>query len=144
MSEYVPDPAAIIAERAIREAIARGDFDNLRGAGKPLDLADSDDPDWWIKRKLKRERLDMSLAAPTVIALRREWQRFPASLDDYRDERSVREALEDYNRRVLLDLLRPAIRSPVPVVAPKVDVEAMMERWRARREARRRDTRPPT
>ena len=35
----------IIAERKIEEAIARGDFDNLPGAGRPLDL-DDEDPLW--------------------------------------------------------------------------------------------------
>jgi hypothetical protein len=32
----------IIAERKIEEALARGEFDNLPGAGRPLDLDDVD------------------------------------------------------------------------------------------------------
>jgi hypothetical protein len=32
----------IIAERRIEDAIARGNFDNLPGAGKPIDLDDCD------------------------------------------------------------------------------------------------------
>ena len=35
-------------ERLIREAFERGEFENLSGAGKPLDLSDSDDPDWCV------------------------------------------------------------------------------------------------
>ena len=31
-----------IAERRIEEAIARGEFDNLPGAGRPIDLEDYD------------------------------------------------------------------------------------------------------
>jgi hypothetical protein len=31
-----------IAERRIEEAIARGEFDNLPGAGRPIDLDDCD------------------------------------------------------------------------------------------------------
>ena len=44
-------------EKQIREAQERGDFDNLPGAGKPLDLSDSGDPDWWLKRFAARENL---------------------------------------------------------------------------------------
>ncbi|HUJ11976.1 MAG TPA: DUF1992 domain-containing protein [Verrucomicrobiae bacterium] len=45
----------IIAENRIREARERGEFDNLAGAGRPLDLDAGYDPDWWIQRKIKRE-----------------------------------------------------------------------------------------
>jgi hypothetical protein len=34
------DPVAAIAERKIREAMERGEFDDLPGKGKPLDLSD--------------------------------------------------------------------------------------------------------
>ena len=33
-------------DRLIREATERGEFDNLPGAGKPLNLGGADDPDW--------------------------------------------------------------------------------------------------
>ncbi len=59
-------------DKVIREAIGRGEFDNLPGAGKPLDLSDADDPDWWIKRLIKREQLDLSGGLPAVFGLRRE------------------------------------------------------------------------
>ena len=36
--DNVPMPFSRVAERRIREAIANGDFDNLPGAGKPLNL----------------------------------------------------------------------------------------------------------
>ena len=35
-----------LVERRIREAVERGDFDDLPGAGKPLDLRDAGDPEW--------------------------------------------------------------------------------------------------
>ena len=44
-------------ERLIREAIERGEFDGLKGFGKPLPLKNPHDPDWWIKDKIERERL---------------------------------------------------------------------------------------
>lgn len=44
-------------ERSIREAIARGEFDNLPGAGKPLPNLDRQyDPDWWARRYLDAAR----------------------------------------------------------------------------------------
>lgn len=54
----------------IRQAMARGDFDDLPGAGKPLDLPDRHDPDWWVKRLIERENIRG--AAPPAIGLRRE------------------------------------------------------------------------
>lgn len=44
-------------ERSIRDAIARGEFDNLPGAGKLLpDLDREYDPDWWARRYLDEAR----------------------------------------------------------------------------------------
>ena len=50
---------ALAAELAIQQAMRRGDFDNLPGAGKPLPgLGDGrHDPDWWLRRKIEREQL---------------------------------------------------------------------------------------
>ena len=49
---------AAIVEVAIEQAIRRGDFDNLPGSGKPIPGSGaSNDPDWWIRRKIERERL---------------------------------------------------------------------------------------
>jgi len=44
-------------ERQIREAMARGEFDALPGAGKPLpDLDKQYEPAWWAKRFVERSR----------------------------------------------------------------------------------------
>ena len=46
-----------MSDRIIREAMDRGEFDDLPGAGKPLPGAGRPyDPDWWIKSFLDRER----------------------------------------------------------------------------------------
>jgi hypothetical protein len=45
----------IIADDKIRAAIARGEFDHLPGLGQPLDFEDFDDPNWWLRRKLREE-----------------------------------------------------------------------------------------
>jgi hypothetical protein len=128
-------------ERAIREAQERGDFDNLPGAGKPLrgiGASDVDDPVWWVKQLVQREQLDLTGAAPPAVALRKERATFPGSLLDLRTEESVRAVLEDFNRRVRLDRLRPAVGPLPPLLAPTVDVEEMVQQWRTLREERAR------
>jgi hypothetical protein len=130
------DPFESLVERQIREARERGEFDNLPGAGKPLTgLGGDDDPDWWVKQLIRREGLDMSGALPPVISLRKEAAGFPHSLLDLRTEESVRAVLEDFNRRVRRDRLRPAVGPFSPVIAPTVDVDALVEHWRELRAA---------
>ena len=121
-------------EKAIREAQQRGDFDNLTGAGKPLDLRDANDPDWWIKRYAARENLDLGGALPGALALRKEAATYPDSLMDVTTEQNVREIIEDYNRRVLADRLRPAVGKLPPLLAKTLDVDDMVEAWRRLRE----------
>jgi hypothetical protein len=118
-------------DQAIQQAQRRGDFDNLRGAGKPLrSLEQPHDPDWWLKGLLEREQIDPVAALPGPMALRRERETFPEALADIRDERQVREVLEDFNARVVEDRLRPTFGPTLPVVVPRVDVEEMVLRWR--------------
>jgi len=123
-------------EKAIREAQERGEFDNLPGAGKPLtDLGDTDDPMWWLRRYAEREQLDMTAALPPALQLRKEAASYPEALADLRTEDAVRHVLEDFNQRVRHERLRPPDRGMPQLLAPTVDVEAMVERWRALRAA---------
>ncbi len=125
-------------ERAIREALERGDFDDLPGAGKPLrDLGDLNDPDWWLKGFVAREQIDVAGVLPPTLALRREAEAFPGSLLEFGTEAAVRDVLDDFNRRVKVDRLRPVTgRFPVPI-ARTVDVEEMVEQWRRLKAAER-------
>ncbi|HSM02576.1 MAG TPA: DUF1992 domain-containing protein [Acidimicrobiia bacterium] len=46
-----------LVERQIRDAMERGEFDHLPGAGKPLPDVDRQyDPAWWAKRWLESAR----------------------------------------------------------------------------------------
>lgn len=114
-------------DRQIREAMERGAFDDLPGAGKPLQL--SDDPDWWVKSKIAAE--DLSALLPTPLALRREVEVLNGTLAEVTDEREVRALLADLNRRIRESYLRP--HDGPRVVVGVVDVEATVLRWRRAR-----------
>jgi len=114
----------------IEQALRRGEFDNLPGAGKPIKNLEQNDPDWWVKGLIEREKLDLSSALPTVMALRQERRGFPESLAGISDEVAVRERLEDYNQRVLEDRRKPVVGPNPPAVAGRVDVDELVAQWR--------------
>ena len=68
----------------------------------------------------------MSGALPGALALRKEAATYPDSLRDVTTEQNVREIIEDYNRRVLADRLRPAVGKLPPMLAKTLDVDAMV------------------
>lgn len=121
------------ADFEIRQATARGDFDNLKYAGKPIPgLGTTLDPDWWVKGLIEREQL--SGLAPAPFRLRTEDAELDGKLDQQYMESKVRELLEDFNRQVV-DARRQLLGGP-PVVTKTRDVEQEIERWRERRAAR--------
>ncbi|AZC13276.1 MULTISPECIES: DUF1992 domain-containing protein [unclassified Microbacterium] len=128
-----PAERAAYVEVAIQQAIRRGDFDDLPGAGKPLpDLGRAHDPDWWIRRKIEREQL--TGLGPPALTLRVEDAELSGRLDALSREEDVREAVEDFNRRV--KLARMQLLGGPPVVTALRDVDAEVAEWAARRRAR--------
>jgi len=120
-------------ESAIQIAIRRGEFDDLPGAGKPLEgLGSHHDPDWWIRRKIETENL--TGLGPPAILLRNEDRGMDAALDALSRESDVRDALEDFNKRVI-EARRQLMGGP-PVVTRTRDVDAEVDAWRERRETR--------
>ncbi|KAD4060618.1 DUF1992 domain-containing protein [Arthrobacter yangruifuii] len=120
------------ADYLIRDAMARGDFDNLKYAGKPLpNLGDGHDPDWWIKGLMQRENL--TGLGPKAILLRTEDAELDARLDTRWTEKQVREIVEDFNARII-DARRQLEGGP-PVVTPTRDVGREVQRWRERKAA---------
>ncbi|WP_243074390.1 DUF1992 domain-containing protein [Microbacterium sp. SS28] len=133
------DRAAFV-ETAIQQAIRRGDFDDLPGAGKPIEgLGQGHDPDWWIRRKIETEQL--TGLGPPALMLRVEHAELESTLDALAREGDVREHLEDFNRRVV-EARRQLLGGP-PVVTPTRDVEAELAAWHARRVARAAAAPPP-
>ena len=115
-------------DRIIREALEAGEFDHLRGAGKPLPLTGVLEEAWWIKEKLRRERLS---DLPDALAIRYEAERILEEVARLSDERVVRERLEELNGRIR-KINRTTVAGPPTTLAP-VDVEAVLVRWRAGR-----------
>ncbi len=120
-------------ETAIQIAMRQGVFDNLTGAGKPIEgLGTHHDPDWWLRRKIETEKL--TGLGPPAILLRTEDRGLDEKLDALSREQEVRERIEDFNRRVI-EARRQLMGGP-PVVTQTRDVEAELVAWRTRRAAR--------
>jgi hypothetical protein len=124
---------ALWVDHQIRAAMERGEFDNLPGAGKPLQLPDRHDPDWWVKQLIEREKITGVL--PPALALRREDAELDAELDRMASEEEVRRALADFNQRVVE--ARRQLQGGPPVVTPTREVEDEVNAWRQRRAERR-------
>ncbi|NYG59159.1 hypothetical protein BJ980_002082 [Nocardioides daedukensis] len=117
----------------VQEAMARGEFDDLPGAGKPIkDLGEHHDPDWWLKKLVEREKISV---LPSALALRKEDLELDAQLDKENIEGRVVKALEDFNRRIIN--ARRQLEGGPPVITPLRDIDAEVAAWRERRAARR-------
>ncbi|MBN0038566.1 DUF1992 domain-containing protein [Cellulosimicrobium cellulans] len=127
---------ALLADLHIRRAIARGEFDDLPGSGKPLPMPDRHDPDWWLKNLVKRERL---VVLPPSIELRREDAALDERLDEIWVEEDVRREVEEFNRRVIRGRYLPPAGPPL-VTMPR-DVDATVAAWARRRAARAAEAR---
>jgi hypothetical protein len=117
----------------ISQAMARGDFEHLPGAGKPLKNLDREETAYdWAVAKARREGVDTAAMLPPGLALRRERDQLPARASLLASEEQVRALAEDYNARVEAFWRRPQESrwSPVPGMA---DVEALVAGWLAAR-----------
>jgi hypothetical protein len=122
-------------DRQIRDGIERGEFENLPGKGRPLDGigagADSQrDEDWWLKAKLRRERLSY---LPTTLAVRKEVEEALEAIGRASNENVVGRILADINERIR-DVNRRGADGPPSTVMP-LDEEAVLARWRTQRSA---------
>ncbi|MFC7503172.1 DUF1992 domain-containing protein [Nocardioides sp. CPCC 206347] len=120
----------------IRQAMERGDFDNLPGAGKPIEgLGDTYDPEWWLKKLVEREHIAV---LPPALQLRKD----DAGLDDHLDtltsEKEARRFVEEFNARVIRARYTP-VDGPPLITLPR-DVDETLAAWHERRAARRRTT----
>jgi hypothetical protein len=118
-------------EQQIRDGIARGEFADLPGKGKPLEGLDRDhDEDWWLKAKLRAERLSY---LPPTLRIRKELEEARDAISAASKESVVRRIVDDINARIR-DINRRGAEGP-PSTVMVLDVEAEVARWRAGREA---------
>lgn len=110
----------LIVEQRIAAAMARGDFDDLPGAGKPLDL-DPREPGWWAEQFVRRERsrllrdeVEQDLAGRRAAFWR------ATTLDE------LRELVTDANRT----LTKANVRLVAEDRFALVDLRETIERWR--------------
>lgn len=114
-------------EQQIQEAIERGEFDNLPGAGKPLDTADQG-PGWWARRLLERLRAAdraAEVAHQVDLELGRLWI--------LSDDGSVREHVTELNSRLSQANQGLAEEDRVDLLVPDEVVSIWWKMSRARR-----------
>jgi hypothetical protein len=120
-------------DHQISQSIARGEFDHLAGAGKPLRGLERDETAYdWAVAKARREGVETAAMLPPGLGLRRERDELPARVARLPAEEQVRAVAEDFNDRVRAFWRRPQESrwSPVPGL---VDVEQLVAGWRQAR-----------
>lgn len=119
-----------LAERRIEDAIKEGKFDNLPGAGAPIELdpAPADENarmTWWVLRLLRKNDF-----TPHEVVWRKTIDHLKAQLDELRDEarlESVVGQINDLVRRVNT-LGTNAINVPLTGVDIEVERQRLRER----------------
>ena len=123
-------------DQQIADAERRGLFDDLPGAGKPLNIkpgaADGDYGQAWLRDYARREGVAAEEMLPTPLRLRREIERLAESAGEFRSEAEVREAAADINRRIV-EWRRIPVGPPIHVRL--VNADDLVGRWRAARQA---------
>lgn len=117
------------ADKQIRDAQERGEFDRLSGAGKPIPDLDRPYRDsWWIERKLREENVT---AVPPALALRRDVDRARGQIADADTEAEVRAIVDTINARIRT-ANATMVSGPPSNVWP-LDLDRVLDRWRADR-----------
>ena len=114
----------------IREAKERGEFDNLPGHGQPIAGLDGPlDELWWVKQLLAREEIEV---LPGTIALRKARDHALEHIGEAPSEAAVREIVAALNERIREANRMPASGPPSNMMP--MDIERVVERWRAARQ----------
>jgi hypothetical protein len=115
-------------ERKIRESMDRGEFDNLPGAGKPIpDLARPYDELWWLRKKLRDEKLSID---PPTLVLRKQLDETLARIEAARSEAEVRRLVAAINEQIVYVNSHTTF-GPPPELAP-LNGERIVAEWRKR------------
>ena len=119
-----------LADKRIEDAMKEGKFDNLRGAGKPLELEPMPADEnarltWWALRILRQNDF-----TPEEVRWRKSIDYLKARLGKAGDEEQVRALVKQVNDLVykINTLGTNALKAPVT----RLDVDAEIERYRER------------
>ncbi len=120
-----------LVERRIVEAMERGEFDGLPGAGKPLHI-DAPPPvneDLWWALKLMRQ----ANVVPDEVRYRKRIDELRARLDTAADERQVIAIVRELNEQIRT--LNGMGTNVIPTTLTTFDEADALARWRRRAEA---------
>jgi len=123
-------------DQQIADAENRGVFDDLPGAGKPLNIKPAGDGDFgqaWMRDYARREGVSPDEFLPTPLKLRREIEQLAETVGEMRSEAEVRETFGDLNRRIV-EWRRIPVGPPIHVRL--VNTDEMVARWRAAQAAK--------
>ena len=122
------DAMAIVAERKIREAMARGEFDNLSGAGKPLPVEDlSGVPE---ELRMAYKVLKNAGCLPPEVELRKEIVNLRDLVRSTEDDEERRNRLKELQFRLMkLEMMR---NRPLSIEAFPEYEEKVVERLSGR------------
>jgi hypothetical protein len=115
------------AELKIREAQEAGDFSEIAGFGAPIASLDEPyDDQWWIREKLKRERLSV---LPPSLEIKRHVSDTLHRLGDLALESDVRREIRQLNERIR-DANYRSVWGPASSQMP-IDEEEAVRKWRS-------------
>jgi len=109
----------------IATAQQNGEFNNLEGAGKPLQNLDGPrDEMWWIKEKMANENLDMT---PATLRIRQKTEKWLATFYLLYSEAEVRLQANKLN-----DTIVKVNNTDLGPLLPQnlLDVEVLCKKWR--------------
>jgi hypothetical protein len=116
-------------DKQIRDAMERGEFDDLPGKGKPLpDIDRPRDELWWVREKLKRENVQI---LPPALQVRKDLDEGRDRIAATDDEDLVRRLVAEINEKIR-EVNRTVVAGPPSTLFP-LDVERVVERWRGER-----------
>jgi hypothetical protein len=116
------------AEERIREAQEEGQFDALPGFGQPIPGIDEPhDELWWLKEKLKRERLSH---LPPSLAIKRDVELTLQRIAQCRSESDVRREIRELNVRIREAHFRSYWGPPSSQLP--LEEDNVVAQWRAR------------
>jgi hypothetical protein len=114
-------------DQQIDEGMRAGHFDNLPGKGKPIEgLSAHRDDDWWLKAKLREERLSY---LPPTLRIRKEVEEAREAAAAASSDDVARRILTEVNDKIRA-INRLGAEGPPSTLMP-LDVDAELERWRS-------------